>query len=238
MTDNHLGRLDRNKSLPDAVAERLSITIREGGRAPGERLPTERELAASFGVSRTIVREALGLLRQDGLIRSRQGSGLYVADMSARPLRMSLGPDAKERDVRNLAEILRALHGDAAGYAAQRRTAKQLAKLRQRYADLETAITADLPGVDEDIAFHREVILATGNPMFCEMFDFLDSRVRTFVRVTRSNSARYEGVTAAVQREHRIILDAIAERDADAASSAASDHVANAMDRLYGMKSQ
>jgi len=60
--------------------------------------------------------------------------------------------------------------------------------------------------VDEDVAFHRAIVEATGNPFFRDLSDFLDRRVRTFIRAARSNTARMQGVTEAVQREHQAIF--------------------------------
>ena len=72
--------LDRAPSLADVLAQRLEQDIAQGHYAPGEKLPSEQQLATTYGVSRPIVREAIGRLKHDGLVTSRQGSGAFVAE--------------------------------------------------------------------------------------------------------------------------------------------------------------
>lgn len=216
------------------LAEKLAVQVRreiaDGGLKPGDRLPTEREMSLSYGVSRTIVREAMGRLKHDGIVVSRQGSGVFVADDTAPTLRLHVVP-SDAADLRAVVELLSAIRAAASAHAAVRRTPAQLATITRWYQAIGRAIRDGRPGEDEDIAFHRAIIDAAGNPLFLEILQFLDARVRHFVRTARTNS-RHRGLTEQVQEEHRVMLEAIAAGDPNAARIAAEQHLANALKRL------
>lgn len=216
------------------LAERLAAEVRQeiadGTFRAGDRLPTEREMSESYGVSRAIVREALGRLKHDGLVVSRQGSGAYVMQGAAPTLRLHVVPSDAE-DLRAVVELLSAIRSAASAHAAVRRTPAQLATIRRWYDAIDQAVRDGQPGEEEDIGFHRAIIDAAGNPLFNEILDFLDARVRHFVRTARTNSRQW-GLTEQVQEEHRAMLDAIAVSDAQAARVAAERHLAHALERL------
>lgn len=219
---------------PPLLAERVANQVREeiarGGFKAGDRLPTEREMSEAYGVSRAIVREALGRLKHDGMVVTRQGSGAFVTDGTEPTLRLHVVPSDAE-DLRGVVELLSAVRSAASAHAAVRRTRAQLAAITKWYEAIGEAILKGLPGEEEDIAFHRAIIEAAGNPLFNQILEFLDGRVRHFVRTARTNS-RQRGLTGQVQEEHRAMRDAIAAGDPVAARIAAEQHLANALKRL------
>ena len=216
------------------LAEKLANEVRQeiagGTFKAGDKLPTEREMSESYGVSRAIVREALGRLKHDGMVVSRQGSGAFVAAGDAPTLRLHVVPSDME-DLNQVVELLSAIRSAASAHAALRRTSAQLAAITRWYEAIGRAIQEGQPGEEEDIAFHRTIIDAAGNPLFNQILDFLDGRVRQFVRTARTNS-RQRGLTEQVQEEHRTMRDAIAAGDPEAARIAAEQHLANALERL------
>ncbi len=216
------------------LAERLANTIREriasGSFKVGDRLPTERKMSESYGVSRAVVREALGRLNHDGIVVSRQGAGAFVSEGTAPTLRLHVEPSDAE-DLRGVVELLSAVRAAASALAAVRRSPSQLAAITRWYKAIGKAVQDGRPGEDEDIAFHRAIIDAAGNPLFNQILDFLDGRVRHFVRTARTNS-RHRGLTEEVQQEHRAMRDAIAAADPNAARLAAEQHLTNALKRL------
>jgi GntR family transcriptional repressor for pyruvate dehydrogenase complex len=233
MSETTMTLLMRTPLLADKLADRLRREISAGRYKRGQRLPTERELAEAYGVSRPVVREALGRLKQDNLVVSRQGSGAFVSEGgSSNVFRLDTFDALDPVEVTNIVELLTAVESAASAHAAARRTKAQLAAIKARFDDMEAAIGEGQPGVDEDVAFHRAIIDATGNPVFRDLLDFLDTRVRSFIRTARTNSARFTGLTRQVQTEHAAILQAIAERDEDGARKAAEDHLNNALARL------
>ncbi len=222
--------MQRAPLLAEKLADQIRQELATGSSKPGDRLPTEREMSDAYGVSRAIVREAMGRLKQDGIVVTRQGSGAFVADSSMPTLRLHVVPSDAE-DLRSVVELLSAVRSAASAHAATRRTPAQLAAITRWYKAIGRAIRDGQPGEEEDIAFHRAIIDAAGNPLFLQILEFLDARMRHFVRTARSNS-RHRGLTEQVQAEHRIMLEAIAASDPEAARLAAEQHLANALERL------
>lgn len=232
MSNDNKTLLHRAPLLADRIAETLFADIKSGKYSRGQKLPTERALAETYGVSRPIVREALGLLRQDNVIVSRQGSGAFVADEVSSVFRLKAADTLNPGDVHQIIELLIAVEATASGYAAERRSATQLKAIKKTLSDLQDAIDTGGTGIEEDIAFHRAIVEATGNPVFLDMLNFLDGRVRSFIRTARLNSSRIDGLAQQVVEEHAAIVDAIERQDRGGAIKAAADHLNNALARL------
>lgn len=221
------------RRLSDQLAALLAAQLAEGRLAPGERLPTELQLAAAHGVSRTVVREAVHQLRSQGLLVSRQGSGVYVAEASAhRPLSFDPSVLGSLAAVGQVVEVRRALEGEIAALAAERATRAQVAGLRRALQAVDAASAAGGDGVAEDLALHRAIAQATGNPQFERLLGFLEQYLREAMRVTRGNEARRADFAAAVRAEHRALVEAIAAGDPAAARRAAVRHMQRAAERL------
>ena len=230
VSDRAPALMERAPLLAEKLANQIRQEIADRGFSAGDRLPTERDMSETYGVSRAIVREAMGRLKQDGIVVSRQGSGAFVADGGSPTLRLHLAP-GDAQDLRAVVELLSAVRSAASAHAAVRRTPAQLATITRWYKAIERAIRAGEPGEEEDLGFHRSIIDAAGNPLFNQILEFLDERMRHFVRTARTNS-RNRGLTAQVQEEHRAMLEAINAGQPDAARVAAEQHLANALDRL------
>jgi len=125
-----------------------------------------------------------------------------------------------------------AVEATATELAAQRRSEEDLAAIQAQLDAMQAAIDRGEPGVEEDVAFHRAIVDATGNPFFRDLSDFLDRRVRHFIRTARANTARMGGLTQSVQAEHQAIFDMIARADPAGARRAAETHLRNAAERL------
>lgn len=219
--------------LSDRLAEHLAWRIESGALRPGDRLPTEQQLALAHGVSRTVVREAVHQLKSRGLLRSRQGSGVFVA---APPLAKDLSFDASVLDsmdaVVQVREVRRALEGETAALAAGRASKAQIAGLRRALREIDRSTAGGGDGVDEDLAFHRAIAEATGNPQFTLLLAFLEQYLREAMRVTRGNEARRADFMQQVRVEHRAIVDAIAARDLAGARRCAVRHLLRGERRL------
>ncbi|MEP9351994.1 FadR/GntR family transcriptional regulator [Xanthobacter sp. KR7-65] len=225
--------LGRAPSLADTLAYRLREEIASGRLKPGEKLPTEQRMAETYGVSRPIVREAVGRLKHDGLVTSRQGAGAFVADPgAAAAFRLDIADLSDRGEMSAIVELLMAVEANATAHAAVRRSAEDIARIRVQLEAMQAAVDRGDPGVDEDMGFHRAIVEATGNPYFRDLSQFLDHRVRHFIRIARANTARLGGLAQAVQHEHEAIFAAIVAKDAEAARAAAEDHLRNAATRL------
>lgn len=219
--------------LSDRLAQRLARQIGSGDLQPGARLPTEQQMAQTHGVSRTVVREAVHQLKSLSLVVSRQGSGVYVAATPAhQPLAFDPRVLGSVDAVVHVVEIRRVLEGEMAALAAERATRSQVAGLRRQLKAIDAAVAEGRDGVDEDLAFHRMIGEATGNPQFRLLLGFLSQYLREGMRITRGNEARRADFMQAVQLEHRAMVDAIAARDPAAARHCALDHILHGEQRL------
>ena len=225
-------RLDPQR-LSDRLAGLLSEQIASGALRPGDRLPTEQQLAQAHGVSRTVVREAVHQLRSRALLRSRQGSGVYVAmPPKHRPLAFDPAVLGSVHAVVHVVEVRRILEAEIAALAAQRATRSQVAALRRALRAIDAAGAEGRDGVTEDLAFHRAIGACTGNPQFTLLLGFLEQYLLDAMRITRGNEARRADFMAEVRGEHRAIVDAIAARDAVAARRCATEHMLRGEQRL------
>jgi GntR family transcriptional regulator, transcriptional repressor for pyruvate dehydrogenase complex len=229
------GRMTR-ESLADRLAQSLAMQIERGESQPGDRLPTEAQLGLSHGVSRSVVREAVHRLKSRGLLMSRQGSGVFVAAPTGRQaLEFDAGVLDSSHAVVQVAEVRRALESEMAALAAQRATRSHLATLKRALAAIDTATTAGADGVAEDLAFHRALAGAAGNPQFGRLLAFLEQYLREGMHLSRSNVSRRGDLMKVVRKEHLAIVVAIEARDERAARRAATKHLLNSELRLaYG----
>jgi GntR family transcriptional repressor for pyruvate dehydrogenase complex len=219
--------------LSDRLAAWLVAQIEGGVLVPGARLPTEQQLAEQHGVSRTVVREAVHQLKSRGLLISRQGSGVYVAPPAVhKPLDFDPSVLESLEAVAHIVEVRRALEGEIAALAARRASRSQITGLRRALREIETAVAAGGDGVDQDLALHRAIAEATGNPQFGRLLGFLEQYLREAMRVTRGNEARHQHFADAVRQEHQALVEAIAAGDEQGARAIATGHMEKAADRL------
>jgi GntR family transcriptional regulator, transcriptional repressor for pyruvate dehydrogenase complex len=129
-------------------------------------------------------------------------------------------------------EVRRALEGEIAALAAERATRSQVAALRTALRDIDRTVASGGDGVAEDLAFHRALAAATGNPQFSRLLEFLEQYLRDAMRVTRGIEAKRRDFMEAVRKEHRAIVEAIAAHDPKAARKRALEHMTHGEQRL------
>ncbi|EHR69574.1 transcriptional regulator [Burkholderiales bacterium JOSHI_001] len=219
--------------LSEQLADALVAGIGEGRFQPGQRLPTEAALVERFGVSRTVVREALSRLKTLGLLESRQGSGAYIRQPDARQAeRLQLKTDGSVAAVLQMVEVRRALEAEAAALAAARRTARAVKQMRQALRAIDTAAAGGGDGVAEDVAFHAAIARAAGNPYLLATLAYLNQFLLDATRVTRANEATRADLAEQVRQEHAAVLAAIEAGDVAAARLAGAAHMVNAAQRI------
>jgi DNA-binding FadR family transcriptional regulator len=220
-------------TLTDRMTELLKQRIRNGEYPAGSRLPTEQAMSEGFGVSRTVIREAVSRLRADGLVDVRQGRGTEVlAPQLATAFRIDFNPDDYVGMVERVTELRRGIEAEGASLAAERRTDAHVVEIRRALAAIDDATQAGRDGVDEDFALHNAISLATGNPLYPSLLDFLSQFIRASIRVTRSNEASRSDFAAAVRCEHMAIAEAIADGDPVRAREAVIKHIDNVAVRI------
>ena len=229
----HLLRpLDAPRGLTAQLVARLTADITSGKLSPGSRLPTEQEMIAATGVSRTVIREAVAALRADGLVVTRQGVGAFVADRVRRPFRVDFDENSTLREVLNVMELRTGAEVEAAGLCAERAAPAQLKKIVEHYQAIEGAIERGDNAVEEDFAFHCAIADGTGNPQFRRFLEYLGRFIiprRTVWGSTKPAARRVDLRT--FQREHKDILDAIKAGAAEDARAAMQRHLLNSRRR-------
>lgn len=225
-------QISRTPYLPDRIADQVKQEITEGHMGPGDRLPTEQSLAETYGVSRNVVREAIARLRNEGIVESRQGIGAFVA-LKPRPvLRLDNSNSLTSLDRhKSLFELRATLEVRAAELAAAYRTEEDMREIAHAFDEMKRTMSWGKDGVEFDIAFHRAIAGATGNPFMLEMVAFIAEHLRESIELTRTLSAVDEVNTVTID-EHRAIRDAIHDRDPVAARKAMNSHLSNAAARI------
>ncbi|MFL9865107.1 FadR/GntR family transcriptional regulator [Paraburkholderia fungorum] len=221
------------RALSDTVAQQLLKQIDKGTFARGGKLPTEAVLAQQFGVSRTVIREAISRLKNEGVVEPRQGSGVFIAAHGAiRPLRIDYAEAVEAGSVLQILALRRAIEAEVASEAALRRSDADMVSIDAALARIDEAVAEGENGVAEDVAFHRAIAVATGNPYFLKTLIFLNQYLEAGTLVTRHNEALRDDFSRQVREEHAAIVAAIRAGDPAAARNAASTHMNNAARRL------
>ncbi|MEO5771474.1 MAG: FadR/GntR family transcriptional regulator [Burkholderiaceae bacterium] len=228
-------RTRRRGGLVGEIVGSLAANIREGRLNAGEKLPTETEIMARFAVSRTVVRESLSRLQASGLVETRHGIGTFVLPPpDAGNFRIAAQDFATVADVISVLELRISLETEAAGLAAQRRSADNLAAMEQALSAFHESIRLDSDAVPPDFQFHMEVARATGNRHFADLMMYLGTMIIPRSRVNTASTAP-EGRLNYLQRvngEHETIYIAIRNQDAEAARAAMRTHLSNSRERL------
>lgn len=220
-------QVERSTRLSDKVADAMLETILNRGLRPGAPLPSERELGEQYGVSRTVIREAVRALTSRGVIDARAGRGLTVAQVGAEAVSTSLKLylHGQELPYAKIHEVRASLETQIAGYAAERATDAEIQELRE----ITEEMRRHEDDVDKhslsDVEFHRILARMTHNELYLIMLDsigpvMLEIRRATF-RLPNDPLNAYE--------EHMRIIDAVARRDPEAAREAMRQHLENAV---------
>ena len=217
-------------SVVSEVAERLLGYFTSGEIAVGTRLPAERQLAASLGVGRSAVREALAALEILGIVIVRPGSGTYLRDGISEllPRTLSWGLMLGAPRTRELVELRGGLEVQAGQLAAQRITDDALDRMRENLATMERNLEDLATFVEADAAFHREIAAASGNQVLQELLQ----SIRSLLRIWVDRALTDEGHAAAALAEHRDIFRALESRDEAAVTTAMRSHMDTASRRL------
>lgn len=235
-------RPPRNRTAE--VVDRIAGEIRSGRLEPGARLPTEQELMAAMGVSRTVVREAVSALRAEGLVVTRQGLGAFVAvDASRVAFRIASESTHGSESISDIVRVLElrlAVEVEAAALAAERASPVQVKHMQAALNAVDLAIARGETAVAEDFAFHRAIADATGNNHFSEFLDFLGRHVipRQALRAAQGTADEQRTYLRRIQKDHARVAEAIAARDVAEARRAMRAHLLKSLERYRNFAGQ
>jgi DNA-binding FadR family transcriptional regulator len=209
--------------------------IRSGRLKAGDKLPTEAAIMKSFGVSRTVVREAISRLQASGWVDTKHGIGTFVLPQSAHPsFRISPEHMGTLREVIDLLEFRISVETEASALAAVRRTPENLSELQQALQAFYSAVELGNDAVAADHQFHQAIARATQNHHFMDLMHSLGAGAIPRARISSSLNAGPERqlYLQRVNEEHESIYNAIAEQDVEAARAAMRTHLAKSRERL------
>ena len=210
----------------EEIRRQIDTAIRNGDFSPGERLPSERELVETFGVSRVSVREAIRSLEAVGLVTVQQGRGAFVTDRrSGLGEPMARWLDIHRDEVLELLGVRGALDEYAGELAVEHHDPEKvsaIAAANQAFADAVEAGASTETLVPLDIDFHMAIAEASGNRL---LYDLL-SDLHSYLAESRYVALVPKGRPAQSASEHALIVEAIQGRDAALARLATSRHIA------------
>jgi DNA-binding FadR family transcriptional regulator len=223
-------------SRTEIVVEGIRKLIVDGKLRPGDRLPVEKVLAETLGVSRNPLREGVRALSAMGVLETRQGDGTYVTSLDSSLLLAPMGFVADLHDhtgAHHLHAVRRMLETEAAALAARVIEPEQLTAAEERLQRIEAELVKDEPDhevvIDNDLAFHLTIAQASGNPVLAALIEALGGRT-TRDRLWRSISE--QDADQATHAEHRSILAALAAHDSERARARMAAHLFGVEDYL------
>lgn len=224
----------RTTSLTDDLFAKLETKIRAGDWPPGSRLPTQKEIAETENVSRTVVREAVARLTAQGLAISRQGSGMFVADTAEyRAFQITRDELNELADIVKLLEMRLGVETEMAGLAAARRTTADIGAIQDALQRMQELLRDPVAAAKADTAFHLAIARATQNDYYARFVEFLGLRLvpprNLYLRDQPAEA--HQAYAAKVQAEHEAILDAIVRMDPQRAREAARHHMQESLTR-------
>lgn len=207
----------------EIVLQQIKMQIETGTYAPGSKLPTVVELAASFQVGRSTIREALSGLKAIGWVDIRHGGGTFVTNPL--PIDSSSLFD-QGQTLQEVQEVRRFIEAGCASLAASRRTEENLTALRQILSTMEASLENEEESEQADIRFHLEIAKASHNSLMIGMMESLTERLQQSMKASRRLWFFAERASAEkLLQEHRDIVDAIETKDEQLAAEKMSQHI-------------
>jgi GntR family transcriptional regulator, transcriptional repressor for pyruvate dehydrogenase complex len=217
-------RAVKTSRLYEQIVEQVEESILSGQLKPGDQLPAERDLAQSFGVSRTAVREAVKTLTEKGLVEAFSGRGTFVTNGTSQAIRQSLDLMIRinqQEGSAHLAELRLVLEPEIAGLAASRIDGQLLGTMTETVAIMERNLHDREAYIEADLDFHLALAEAAGNPLILSLLDSIVG----LLREQRSRIFDVDGGPERGQYHHKRILAAVEQRDPKAARGAMREHL-------------
>jgi GntR family transcriptional regulator, transcriptional repressor for pyruvate dehydrogenase complex len=213
----------RDAAAAEQVVSHVCAMIERGSLRPGDRLASERDLAAEVKVSRTSVRAGLRSLAAMGVVQTRRGAGTFITagppTLVSEPLRLVASLHGLK--LGGLFEVRRVLEAGTASLAAERATPEQMATISDEVTGMYSALHDPHTFLDYDLRFHRAVAAAANNPMLGAI---IEAVAALFFEQRRATIERAHNLRESADM-HRKIYQAIRARDPEAARAAMDEHV-------------
>ena len=218
----------KHQKVSDMVFEQLKNMIIHREWRPGDKLPSENEIAQMMSVSRVSVRSALQRLASIGIVESRQGDGTFVCEYSSSRQLEHLTPllMLTQYDYRSLAEYRMILECNSARLAAERATPEILEELERNFSKYQQCTKNGEDNIETDVSFHILIAKATQNPFIFETFSILRDYLILGIQKYQSFAGVESGVTY-----HRQLIDAIRNHAPDDAYRIMEAHLSETLSK-------
>lgn len=224
----------KTKKIYEEIVEQIRVLVTSGHLQPGDRLPSERDLAEQFNVSRASVREALSALEMMGLLEIRSGEGTFIkkidVDSVVSPLTWVL---SMEKDtILELLEVRKMIEGQAVALASRRAKPEDLLELEEAlkamYEDLQTGQL----GEDADHRFHYAIAKASQNKILLRLMNAISDTMHQTLKASRIRLYEGKGMPERLYQEHSLVYEAILNHDVELASRRMIDHLTGVEDKI------
>jgi len=226
--------MQTSRSLTHDLAESLRRKILDGNMEPGTKLPASKVIEQQAGVSRSVVREAVAILKAEGLIISRQGVGMFVANKTQiQSFEIDSNEFSSVEDAVKILELRMAVELEMASMAAKNRTEQQMKHIFDCLEKFDAQIANGNDAVQEDLAFHLSIAEASGNPYFSRFIKFIGEGVIPSREIITQNEDFQDPdeYLKIIQEEHKKIASAIEDKEPEQARYATMEHLGNSRKR-------
>lgn len=224
----NLKPIKKTTRIYEQVIERIIESIEQGTINPGDKLPSERDLAAQLFISRSAIREAMSVLNTSGIIEGRQGIGLFLVNDDKERLLKRIKRVLMKEDI-HLLQLLEARQGieaQAAYLAAQRADKNNIDDIHRALIRLEQAVNSGMIASDEDFEFHMAIGRASQNDMIVDLLHFFSDRYLQTLEKTRMELMKHNKAIDCL-KEHHELFYAIANGEAQRAHELMTIHIEN-----------
>jgi GntR family transcriptional repressor for pyruvate dehydrogenase complex len=222
--ENPVYKVVRTSRLYEQIVQQIEESVLNGSLKPGDQLPAERDLAQKLGVSRTAVREAVKTLREKGLVEAYSGRGTFITDGTTHAARQSFDLMVKigqQEGSPHLAELRLILEPGIAALATLRVKDEDVAAMREAVAVMDRSQKDPEAYIEADLDFHLALAEAAANPLILSLIDSIVG----LLREQRIKIFNVEGGPQRGQVHHKRILEAVEQRDPEAARGAMAAHL-------------
>jgi GntR family transcriptional regulator, transcriptional repressor for pyruvate dehydrogenase complex len=217
----------RRQKIYEEIVDQIYKMLDDGEYSEGDKLPPEGALAERFAVSKTVVREALSVLKTNGVVESRPGSGNFIRRIDGGSFVSSIRTSLLNKEsLIEILELRRALEVEAASLAAERANDEDIEKLFRVNQMLKEAKTFD-EAVEKDFNFHENIFNATHNSAFIRVFTSISSLIQDAIKESKIQSIKSPVRQAEGVQEHIEIIKAIKEKDNSKARDTMRTHLEN-----------
>jgi len=230
----------RPKKISEEIVEQIRGLISKGDLKPGDRVPSERDMASLLGVSRPSVREAIMVLEAMGLLESRQGGGTFVRSLTESSLSdpLTLMVENDPSLLAALVEIRMGLESWSAYLAAQRATDDEIAEMLGIIKQMEKDAASGGWDADVDSRFHYAITSATHNTLQVHLLDTIHGLFHATIQVTLTEFYRRKGYLELLLQQHKAIYDAVSTRNMEGARNAMMEHLEFVKEKLRILKEE